>query len=116
MKNPYIGPRIARAILLLVMAFSGVIANAATVRGRVLHVYPNGEWGAVPGVRVTVSNPAIGRSYPTLSGQDGMFYLQGIPPGVYNLEIWISPDPRVAPMVYTIQVQEPYSDIPPVYV
>jgi hypothetical protein len=44
-----------------------------------------------------------------------MYYLEGIPAGTYNLEVWVSRDARVPPMVFTIQVQEPHSDIPPIY-
>jgi hypothetical protein len=39
-----------------------------------------------------------------------MFYIYGVLPGPYQLEVWI---PNTAsPMVYKIQVVEPYTDVP----
>jgi hypothetical protein len=45
-----------------------------------------------------------------------MYYLQNVPPGTYNLEIWVSTDPRVSPVVYVIEVVDPYTDVPPILV
>jgi hypothetical protein len=96
--------RIALCGLFVVLA--AAFAHAATVRGRLVH--PNGYPAA--DIAVTVSNPQIGRSSPAQTGADGMYYIFNIPPGSYFLEIWIHPGG--APIVYQIQVYEPYTDIP----
>jgi hypothetical protein len=93
------------ACLAFVVLTTG-LASAATVRGRLIHA--NGYFAA--GVAVTVFNPQLGRSSPAYTGPDGMYYLYNVPPGYYNLEIWINPGG--APIVYQIQVGEPYTDIP----
>ena len=113
MKNRILFTRTSRLVLwlLLVIALSG-IGHAASVRGRVERVDFNGRRG-VPGIAVTISRPGKGRSSPAYTDSRGMYYLQNIPPGVYNLEIWTAKNPR-APIVYRIQVREPYTDIPPV--
>lgn len=107
---------IPRSVLFLVLLLSAAAGSAATVRGRLTRVYPGGHIGVVPGVAVTVFRSDIGRCSPAYTGNDGMFYLQGIPPGTYNLEIWISRDPQTPPIVYVIQVHEPFTDIPPINV
>jgi len=94
-------------VLLLIGAAS---AQAAMVRGRLVH--SNGYPAA--GVAVTVFNQAVGRSSPAYAGPDGMYYLYNIPPGYYYLEVWIYPGG--APVVYQIQVFEPYTDLPVVMI
>lgn len=91
-------------MLVLVLSETG---GAAALRGQL--IFPNGA--AAGGVTVTVYNETIGRSLPTRTGADGMYYLQ-IPAGAYHLEVWINPTPGAAPLVYQIQVAEPYTDIP----
>jgi hypothetical protein len=81
---------------------------AAMVRGRVQRdMYP------VPYVSVTLisSNPALGRSAPSVTGPDGMYYLYNVPPGQYILELWLG---GPSPVRYPINVREPYTDIPPI--
>jgi hypothetical protein len=94
----------------LILGFSQ-LASASLLRGRL--VYPNGAPAA--GLAVTVYSQIIGRSAPSYTDGTGMYYLN-IPAGAYYLEIWISPDPRVPPRVYPIQVGEPYTDIPPIVI
>jgi Carboxypeptidase regulatory-like domain len=94
------------APVLLVFLVTGS-ANAATVRGRLVH--SNGYPAA--GVAVTVFSQGTGRSSPAYTGGDGMYYLNNVPPGYYYLEVWSYPGG--APAVYQIQVYEPYTDIPP---
>jgi hypothetical protein len=93
---------------LLAVFFLATMAGASTVRGRLVH--SNGYPAA--GVAVTVVNQSVGRSSPAYAGPDGMYYLYNVPPGVYYLEVWVYPG--AAPMVYQIQVVEPYTDIPQV--
>ena len=95
------------SVCVLVVLTAG-LANAATVRGRLIHG-SNGYPAA--GVAVTVYNQGVGRSSPAYTGTDGMYYLYNVPPGYYYLEVWIYPGG--APIVYQIQVAEPYTDIPP---
>ncbi len=108
---------IVRLVALVVscIVFS-TVANAATVRGRLDRVKPNGIRYAGAGVAVTVYSQAMGRSNPAYAGPDGMYYLFNVPAGAYYLEVWVSRDPRVPPRVYPISVAEPYSDIPPIVV
>jgi len=102
---------LAFALLLLAAA-----ASAATVRGRLDRVLPNGAKIPATGVAVTIYNQAIGRSSPTYADRDGMYSLFNLRAGSYYLEVWTSPDPRVRPTVYPITVVEPYTDIPPIVV
>ena len=79
---------------------------AATVRGKVVH---DKDKSAAAGYKITMSNEK-GRTTPARVGSDGMFYIYGVLPGPYQLEVWI---PNTAPpMVYKIQVVEPYTDVP----
>jgi hypothetical protein len=87
-------------------------ADAATLRGRLLRVYPNGAQFVAGGIAVTLYSQNLGRSTPATSGPDGMYYLYNIPPGDYNLEIWVSNPP----VVYRVQIRDPYTDIPPIRV
>jgi hypothetical protein len=97
------------SVLVLVLAAS--LAQAATVRGRLIR--RNTSYPA-PGIAVTVINSYGVRCSPAYTGADGMYYLFNIPPGPYYLEIWVYPGG--APMVYQIQVYEPYTDMPQIVV
>jgi hypothetical protein len=103
---PGLCARIACSVLLVVVAQA---AGAATVRGRLIHA---GNSYPAAGLAVTVYNQGLGRSSPAYSGADGMYYLYNIPPGYYYLEVWIG----AQPMVYQVQVIEPYVDIPQIIV
>lgn len=92
----------------LFVVLSTAVANAATVRGRLVHA--NGYPGA--GMAVTVFNQQMGRSSPAYAGPDGMYYIYNVPAGYYYLEVWIYAGG--APVVYQISVGEPYTDIPPI--
>lgn len=97
------------AVLLILLCTSCFIAQAALVRGRLLR----GRYNA-PGVAVTVWCQAYGRSQPSYSGPDGMYYLPNIPPGQYTLEIWAIPNNP--PLTFVIYVTEPGTDVNPIYV
>ena len=96
----------------LVFALCALTAEAAAVRGRLDRRTPEGPQ-PVAGIAVTVFNQQSGRSYPSYTGTNGMFYLN-VPAGAYILEIWISRDPRVRPLRYEIKVWEPNTDLPPI--
>jgi Carboxypeptidase regulatory-like domain len=103
MKKQSVFPfRMMACVLLVVL--STALANAATVRGRLVH--SNGYPAA--GMAVTVYNQVVGRSSPAYAGRDGMYFLYNIPPGYYYLEVWLNPG---KPIVYQIQVVEPYTDV-----
>ena len=101
--------------IVLVFLLLANLAAATTVRGRLFLVLPSGQTLPAPGVAVTLRNPQAGRSTPAYSGSDGMYYLNA-PPGSYVLEVWNSADPRIQPLQMTIQVRNPYTDIPPIRV
>jgi hypothetical protein len=113
-RNGHLGLRSMKLVLLGVL-LSGV-AVAATVRGRLDRLYPNGARYPAIGVAVTVYSQAIGRSGAAYTGPDGLYYLYNIPAGTYYLEVWTSRDPRVPPTVYPITVSETSTDIPPIIV
>ena len=111
--------KITRLIIcgLTILAFTAV-ASAATVRGRLDRVLPNGARIPAVGVAVTVWHQAIGRSTAAYADAHGLYLLFNIRPGSgYYLEVWTSRDPRVPPTVYPISIiKEPYTDIPPIVV
>jgi hypothetical protein len=110
--NPSGSRTIIWKALVLIVLVSGALhgANAATVRGRIDRIYPNGAVGPAPGIAVTVYNGVSGRSAPAYSGQDGIYILYNVPPGDYSLEVWTSN----VPTVYTIRVFDPLTDLPPI--
>lgn len=103
-------------LVVVLLAVATTAAGAAEVRGRLDRVGPNGAHSPAVGIRVTVYNPASGRSAPATTGSDGIYHVQNIQAGTCQLEVWTSNDPRVPPTVYPIRVGEPYSDIPPITV
>ena len=97
--------------VLLFLFFSVLIcatANAATIRGRLVHAA--NQYVAAPGIAVTIYNQYVGRSSPAYTDINGMYYLYNVPAGSYYLELWIYPGGN--PIVYPITVGEPYTDIP----
>lgn len=103
---------ISRLVVWMLLVSATVTGNAASVRGRVDQISVNHQRTAMPGVAIIISGGRVGRSAPVYTDRNGMFYLQNIPAGTYSLEIWINGRPQ--PVVYRIQVNEPYTDIPPV--
>jgi hypothetical protein len=86
--------------------------DAAGIRGRLERIAPNGSRYPAQGIAVTVYNQELGRTSPSYTDNNGMYYLNNIPPGGYFLEVWIS----TPALVYSIQVGEPGTDIPPIVV
>ena len=72
-----------------------------TVRGQLLwngwNQFSVPQSYAAPGVQVTLFSQAGGRSWPSVTGNDGMYYFYNIPLGDYYLEIWISKPPKTYP-------------------
>ena len=76
-----------------------------TVRGQLLR---NGQVPAA-GIQVTIFSPTFGRSSPSMTGMDGMYYLYNVPFGNYYLEIWVSTPPQS----YPVQIAGyPFHDLP----
>src|ERR1019366_544794 len=86
------------AVLLILLSTSCLVAQAALVRGRLLH----GQNNTAAGVAVTVWCQAYGRSQASFSGGDGMYYIPNVPPGQYTLEVWAIPNNP--PMTFVIYV------------
>ena len=98
-----------RAIILIILVtFVALSANAARLRGRLERSDKHGRY-PVQGVYVTAYSKSHGRSVGVKTDTKGMYYLD-IPAGTYWLEIWVSSTPKV----YQINVVEPFTDIPPI--
>jgi hypothetical protein len=96
------------ALLLGALCFTeSSYAQGVTVRGRLIRHGPAGAYPAA-NIQVTLFSREIGRSVPTVSGNDGMYYLYNILPGPYNLEILVDH----SPIVYPVHVSAPYTDLP----
>jgi hypothetical protein len=100
-----------RTLLLIAMALIGFwlcapcYAQSTTVRGQLLH---NGQFPAA-GIQVTLFSQSFGRSSPSMTGNDGMYYLYNTPFGNYYLEVWTSTPPQAYPVQIT---GYPYHDLP----
>lgn len=95
----------------LIFLLCGATAEAATVRGRVTYRSPQGQAPAA-GVTVTINHPRLGRSAPSQTKFDGMYYLT-VPPGQYIIEIWTS-NSQFPARTITVSVRDPATDVPPV--
>jgi hypothetical protein len=76
-----------------------------TARGQLLH---QGQFPAA-GIQVTLYSQTFGRSSPSMSGNDGMFYIYNVPFGTYYLEVWVSTPPQSYPVQIT---GYPFHDLP----
>lgn len=85
---------------------SSLPGEGTVVRGRVIS-----QGLPVPAVAVNVFNPAVGNSGYSYTSSDGMYYLRDIPPGDYDLRVWVTPK---QPVVYKITVTSPLTDIAPI--
>lgn len=100
------------AAVLCALLGSGV-APGAVVRGR---IQANATKTGVAGVRITVITvgalpvKAV-RSAPVFTDSNGMFWIQNVRPGSYNLEVWNSDGSLKA---YKIQVAEPVLNVAPI--
>lgn len=100
-----------RAISILILLFGmSQPVTAAAVRGKLNHTTPSRQFVPAGGITVTLSSKARPRTGPSVTQQDGMYYLNA-PPGPYSLEVWVRGRAN-PPVVYQIQVKEPYTDIP----
>lgn len=93
--------RAISAFFLLIVA----AAAQATVRGRVVRA-DNGN--PYIGVQVVLSH-GDQHSPPAYTGNDGMFFLQNVPPGSYAIELRSKQDRRVLRLEVSAA---PYTDLP----
>jgi hypothetical protein len=100
-----------------ILLWSGSLVHAqqmtTNVRGQLLWTGWN-QFGApqsyaAPGVQVTLFSQAVGRSWPAVTGNDGMYYFYNIPLGDYYLEVWTSNPPKA--QLFRIG-GFPYHDLP----
>jgi len=89
------------------------IAGPATVRGRLTR-RDRTRISPAAGVCVTVYKPGGARSPLACANSQGMYYLQDVAPGGYQLEVWELQGSRIPSAQYPITVSEPYTDIPPI--
>jgi hypothetical protein len=103
----------------LLLLASELSAQQAVLRGRLQRAGPSG-WYPMSGLVVTVRAEVGGnRSLPAYSGYDGMYYMFGVPPGRYVIEVWYpnTPNPFIAfPIVvqYVMTPMGPLCDIIPI--
>ena len=96
-------------LILVIIAAVEAIAGGSTVRGRLVR---EGNYPAA-GVEVSLLavNTKLGRSSRSYSGTDGMYYIRNVPPGEYDLELWVAKEP----VTYRITVRDgEYTDIAPI--
>jgi hypothetical protein len=94
-------------LTLLLLLFIGITESAAqTIRGQV--VFRNGT--PAVGVPVRVFNPHLGPSGFAFTGYDGLFYLNGIPPGDYQLQVFFNQ--RAMPPMPVRVFAAPHTDVP----
>src|SRR4051812_25852651 len=102
--------------LIAALSYAGVAVSAAsTVRGRIVRRSASGQYPAV-GITISVNsnNPKVGRSAFVYTGSDGMYYLSNVPPGDYQLEVWVT---KQRPVTYNIRVRDQaFTDIAPVVI
>jgi hypothetical protein len=76
--------RAFRILFLLVLALTAVAAHAAQT-GSVSGVVRSGDGAALPGVTVTVSGEPLPAGRSDVTGPDGGFNFQRLPPGAYKV-------------------------------
>ena len=83
------------ATWLLVILFSFPLAAQAP-SGEISGVASDPSGAIVPGVTITLTNPATNAVRVVLTNEAGLYVLRAIPPGVYNLKAEL-PGFRAAP-------------------
>lgn len=110
---------IARAValgLIAVLHYTAATAQATTVRGRVDRVGGDGHAHPVAQATVTLRNGETGqRTDTSYTGHDGMYYVYGVAPGAYFLEVRVVPQGPLHTFSITARA-EPYTDVAPIVV
>lgn len=98
--------------ILILGALCAQALYAEAVRGRLDGMGPYGLY-PVTGIAVTVSS-SRGRSAPSYTDYQGMYYIYRLAPGPHTLEIWVSNQPMLFPI--TVYPRQPMTDIAPIRV
>jgi hypothetical protein len=93
--------------LAFLLAAGGSSLHAASVQGQLSCA--DGK-SAAAGIAVTVNSPGGGRSAPSFTGGDGMYYFN-LKAGTYTLEIWLSKSASAPTQTHSITVTEPSTDV-----
>jgi len=105
-----------RLMFVALCATAAAAHQTTTVRGRIDRVGADGHPHPAPYLTVTLRTPDTGhRTDPSYTGRDGMYYIYGVAPGTYYLEV------RVLPLgaLYTYRIEarsQPYTDVAPLVV
>jgi Carboxypeptidase regulatory-like domain len=99
------GKDVRLLILGLLLVLVSVVASAATARGLISHQ----DGGPASDIKVTIYNDDRGRSSPSRTNNEGMYYLYELTPGHYYLEVWL-PD-QEEPTRYEVDIEEPSTDL-----
>jgi hypothetical protein len=110
--------RLNAVLLLPLLAISSVgfaqsayVPRVATVRG-MLEDHTGKTPQPAPGILVTLEKQNY--TLPAVrSGKDGLYYISNVAPGIYTLKVWSD---RKNPLRFTVKVNAPLTDIPPVIV
>jgi Carboxypeptidase regulatory-like domain len=93
--------------LALLLASGGSALYGASVQGQLSCA--DGKSPA-SGIAVTVNNTSSGRTAPSFTGGDGMYYFN-LKAGTYTLEIWLSKSSSTPTQTHSITVTEPSTDV-----
>jgi hypothetical protein len=89
-------------IILFTLSVFTTTVYSEVVRGRIVRNSPMGVY-SVSAIPVTIRAANNVRTTPAFSGPDGMYYFNGVLPGVYFLELWVWGF-NSQPVIYQIQV------------
>jgi len=112
-------PAAALGVVLLAAGLGVGVADAqvpTVVRGRIERSTADGTRYPVANVEVVIQDSATARRWhPVYTGRDGLYYLDGIPEGIYYLEVRASQG--FAPSWYKIRARpQPYTDLAPILI
>jgi hypothetical protein len=98
--------------LAFLLACASPALDGASVQGQLTCDSGRGR-SPVSGIAVTVNHSSSGRSAPSFTGGDGMYYLN-LKAGTYTLEIWGSKSSNAPTDTQSITVTEPSTDVQPI--
>jgi hypothetical protein len=108
-------------VAVTVCVLAAVLPSAAqpqalirTVRGQVRKQLPDGRLISGSLIKVSIAPPSGSRlpSKSTVTGWDGFYYVQDVPPGTYTLAVAEKEKP---PQSFTVDLRQmPYTDVPPI--
>lgn len=88
-----------KVVISLILLFVTTTCFSGSVQGKLEGFGPYGNY-ALARIAVTLSSDKMGRTAPSFTDSQGMYYLKNIPVGEYVLEIWPhEKDPITFPVV-----------------